>query len=173
MKLRLILLTLVVALTGSLVFAAAGTAAPPAATATNTTSVPIVGTLPGGGTFNGTFNLQQITTQNGQLAAVGTLSGTLTDALGNVIGTVSNVLTTLPLQVSGTCQILHLDLGPVDLTLLGLNVHLNEVVLDISATAGPGNLLGNLLCSVTHLLDNPGAILGALVAQLNQIIARL
>jgi hypothetical protein len=172
MKLRLVLLALVVALTGSLVFAAAGTAAP-AAAATNTNSVPIVGTLPGGGAFNGTFNLQQITTQNGQLAAVGTLSGTLTDALGNVIGTVSNVVTTLPLQVSGTCQILHLDLGPLDLTLLGLNVHLNEVVLDISATAGPGNLLGNLLCSVTHLLDNPGAVLGALVAQLNQIIARL
>jgi hypothetical protein len=32
-------------------------------------------------------------------------------------------------------------------------VTLNQVHLNITAVPGPGNLLGNLLCSVTHLLD--------------------
>ena len=140
---------------------------------TNTAAIPIAGTLANGGAFAGTFNLQNFAVQNGQLVAVGTLSGTLTGALGNVIGTVSNVTTTLAVTASGTCQILHLELGPLDLNLLGLQVHLNRVVLDITAQSGPGNLLGNLLCSIAHLLDNPGNLLGAIVAQLNQIIARL
>jgi hypothetical protein len=59
----------------------------------------------------------------------------------------------LPHQ-SGTCDILHLTLGPLDLNLLGLMVHLDRVVLDITAQSGPGQLLGNLLwrspgCSTT------------------------
>ena len=57
---------------------------------------------------------------------------------------------------AGTCPILHLDLGPLNLNLLGLTVHLNEVVLDITAVSGPGNLLGNLLCSVANLLNGTG-----------------
>ena len=35
---------------------------------------------------------------------------------------------------------------------------LSEIVLDISAESGGGNLLGNLLCAVTHLLDGPGSL---------------
>ena len=73
---------------------------------------------------------------------------------------------------AGTCQILHLDLGPLDLNLLGLKVHLNEVVLDITAQSGPGQLLGNLLCSVAHLLDGSGQA-GGLSAILNHILAVL
>src|SRR5919205_1240892 len=53
---------------------------------------------------------------------------------------------------SGSCQILHLELGPLDLDLLGLKVHLDKVVLDITAQPGPGNLLGNLLCSLANAL---------------------
>jgi hypothetical protein len=57
-----------------------------------------------------------------------------------------------------TTNILHLSLGPVDLNLLGLNVHLDNcsngpVTLDISAQRGPGNLLGNLLSGLAHSLD--------------------
>ena len=51
------------------------------------------------------------------------------------------------------CDILNLVLGPLDLDLLGLLIHLNRVVLDIVAVAGAGNLLGNLLCAVAGLLD--------------------
>jgi len=53
---------------------------------------------------------------------------------------------------SGECEVLHLVVGPVDLTLLGLNVHLDNcddgpVEVCISATAGEG-LLGDLLCGL-------------------------
>jgi hypothetical protein len=72
-----------------------------------------------------------------------------------------------------TCTILHLVLGPLDLNLLGLKVHLNRVVLDITAQSGSGNLLGNLLCAVAHLLDNtsPSALdLFRLSSLLNRIL---
>jgi hypothetical protein len=79
-------------------------------------------------------------------------------------------------QASGrvTCDILHLVLAPLDLNLLGLKVHLDRVVLDIVAVTGAGNLLGNLLCAVTGLLDGGlGGALGRLVGLLNQILGVL
>ncbi|WP_430295880.1 ABC transporter substrate-binding protein [Sinomonas sp. B1-1] len=145
--------------------------------ATAPTTVPITGTgttLDGAlATFTGSFNLTQFANQNGQLVAVGTLTGTLTDAAGNVLGTVTNLPVSLPVggnaTTAGTCDILHLDLGPLDLNLLGLKVHLNEVVLDITAQSGPGNLLGNLLCSVAGLLDK-GTGLNGLANLLNHLL---
>ena len=77
---------------------------------------------------------------------------------------------------TGTCEILNLVLGPLDLNLLGLQVHLNQVVLNITAVPGAGNLLGNLLCAVTHLLDNTGAGGNAvqnLINLINGILANL
>lgn len=72
------------------------------------------------------------------------------------------------------CDILHLDLAPLDLDLLGLQVHLSRVVLDIVAVSGAGNLLGNLLCAVTGLLDGGlNGLLGRLVLLLNQILSIL
>ena len=64
---------------------------------------------------------------------------------------------------------LHLDIGPISLDLLGLKVDLSRIVLDITAQTGAGNLLGNLLCAVAGLLDNPSG----LVRLLNQILAAL
>ena len=63
--------------------------------------------------------------------------------------------------LAATCDILHLNLGPLDLDLLGLVIHLDEVVLDIVAESGAGNLLGNLLCAVAGLLDPPAASAGS------------
>jgi hypothetical protein len=73
------------------------------------------------------------------------------------------------------CPILHLDLGPLDLNLLGLHVHLNEVVLDIEAIPGPGNLLGNLLCAIAGLLDGVdlSGVLGNLLQNLIDALIRL
>jgi len=131
-------------------------------------TIPIVGTAPAGGSFAGTFTLNRFATQNGQLVAVGSLSGIVTDAAGTATSVVTQAV--MPAAVTqGTCQILHLDIGPIALNLLGLNVNLSEIVLDITAQSGAGNLLGNLLCSVAGLLDNPSglanllnSILGAL-----------
>jgi hypothetical protein len=72
----------------------------------------------------------------------------------------------------GSCPILNLVLGPLDLNLLGLQVHLDKVVLNIVAQSGAGALLGNLLCAVAGLLDQAG-ILGQLSDLLNQILGIL
>jgi hypothetical protein len=56
-----------------------------------------------------------------------------------------------------------------------LVVDLNQVVLNITAQSGSGQLLGNLLCAVAHLLDSTdtGTALNQLVTLLNQILAAL
>jgi hypothetical protein len=100
------------------------------------------------------------------------INGTL-NAVGTVTGGGVSVPFQVPVQATGTCQILTLTLGPLHLDLLGLVVDLNQVNLTITAQQGPGNLLGNLLCAVAHLLDNPGNITGALTNLLNQILAVL
>jgi hypothetical protein len=103
--------------------------------------------------------------------AIGTIAGTVTDLAGTVVGT-SLQTVAIPVTVdqaaasAATCPILHLDLGPLTLNLLGLQVDLSQVVLDITAISGAGNLLGNLLCSVAGLLDSPTG----LTALLNQIL---
>jgi hypothetical protein len=138
-------------------------------------TIPITGTftdaLGGVGQFVGTFDLQRFAVVNGQLVAIGTLTGTLTDSAGTVLGsivrTISMLLDSAATQAS--CEILHLELGPLDLNLLGLEVHLNRIVLDITAVPGAGNLLGNLLCAIANLL-NGNAALNAIANLLNQIL---
>jgi len=153
--------------------ATTASAAPPAVPATSTyRAVPLSGTLDNGSLFVGTFNLQNFAAQNGQLVAVGTVTGFITDATGSTSRAVDPTAATLPVQATGTCAILHLTLGPLDLNLLGLLVHLNQVVLNIDAQSGPGNLLGNLLCAVAHLLDG-GSPLAGLVNLLNRILSQL
>jgi hypothetical protein len=92
-----------------------------------------------------------------------TQQSTLTNGLGSMLNTVFADLTAptaaTSVTASPTGNILHLSLGPVNLNLLGLNVHLDNcangpITVDIGAQPGPGNLLGNLLTGVTHLLDN-------------------
>lgn len=46
------------------------------------------------------------------------------------------------------------------------------MVLDITATSGPGNLLGNLLCSIANLL-NPGTLPISQVTGLLNILQQL
>jgi hypothetical protein len=132
--------------------------------------IPIVGSFLGG-TFTGTLDIERFVARGGVLYAVGALSGSLTDAAGTVIGTITDIPIELPITntFGSTCQVLHLELGPLDLDLLGLRVHLNRVVLDITAERGPGNLLGNLLCALASLLDANGS-LTAITRLLNQIL---
>jgi hypothetical protein len=172
MRAKLVLLcalALLGATTVGFTIAPAATAAP-AVAASPALTVPITGT--GVNTnFIGQFALQGFRVVNGQLSAVGQLTGTLTNTVTGVTQTV-NQLVTIPITAVGTCQILHLELGPLDLNLLGLMVHLDKVVLDITAQAGPGNLLGNLLCAVAHLLDSSASGQG-LASVLNQLLRSL
>jgi hypothetical protein len=167
--LRLTGLAALAAIVGVLAFASAGVAAPPSA-GTNAVTVPIT-TTDLTGTFNGVLSITQFAVQNGQVVALGTLTGTVTTAAGDVISIAQDIVLPL-LQATGSCPVLHLELGPLDLNLLGVVVHLDRVVLDVTAQSGPGNLLGNLLCSVTHLLDSNAALV-AVTNALNRIIGAL
>lgn len=140
-------------------------------------AIPVTGSFTdaaGLGTFTGTFTLQRFAIVDGAIVAVGTLVGTLTDAAGNVLGSIVRnvVIPILDTATEATCEILHLELGPLDLDLLGLVVHLDRIVLDISAQPGPGNLLGNLLCGIAGLLDGGGP-LAAILSALNNILRSL
>jgi hypothetical protein len=73
---------------------------------------------------------------------------------------------------NAACDILNLDLGPLNLDVLGLVVDLSDVQLDITAVPGAGNLLGNLLCSVVGLLDGPG-LLGNLGQSVDRLLNRV
>jgi len=100
------------------------------------------------GTILGGFNAQQI--------------GTLTDGLTSLLNGVFGRLTSPAAVTGASTNILHLSLGPVDLNLLGLDVHLDNcangpITVDITAQSGPGQLLGNLLSGLSHLLDSQAA----------------
>lgn len=152
-----------IALSGAMLFGisapAAQAAPPPAASARQLAgfTAPITQVIAGIGTFTGTFTPTSFANTGGQLTVDGVLNGQVTDAAGNVLATVTNLaFNDVPIigaAAQNACQILNLDLGPLDLNILGLRVQLNQVQLDITAVPGPGNLLGNLLCAVAGLLD--------------------
>jgi hypothetical protein len=141
-------------------------------------SVPVTGAGPGAA-FTGTLVIQRFARTANQVVAVGIVNGVVTDT---TTGVASNVIrqVRVPLDTSGggevsvaaVCSVLSLVLGPLNLDLLGLVVDLNQVVLNIDAVSGAGNLLGNLLCAITGLLDGTPP-LGLLTTLLNQVLAIL
>jgi hypothetical protein len=76
-------------------------------------------------------------------------TGVATATLAGVNGAVTSVKQkiTLSAATGGNCRILHLFLQKLDLTLLGLNVHLDKVNLDITGKKS-GGILGKLFCSL-------------------------
>ena len=169
---------------------AAGTAsaAQEAPTTPLTKKVNITGTKG----FKGTYKIDRFTTRNGKLIAVGTLKGTMRKRGATLRVTRKNVK--MPASVAGagaaktakasqqplpplppgaSCQVLALNLGPINLNLLGLVVRTNEIQLRIDAVQGPGNLLGNLLCGITGILNPQGAIANTPLGQLTQILNAL
>ncbi len=152
--------------------AATGTAASAAPTATSAVAADADRQRPAGtytskvrgefgrdGTVRGTFRPQRFFAKGGEVFAEGTLRAVARRGNGAVVGMKTREIVVPVRNASAqergrrTCDILNLVLGPLDLNLLGLEVHLNRVVLDIVGRTGPGNLLGNLLCAVAGLLD--------------------
>jgi len=197
---RLIALTASVAVIAAtaLTSASGSTAAAPSTTGTAAAqqlSAPITGTTANGGSFLGTFTASRFVYQNHQALGVGQLTGTLTRANGATRhvdqqvqlpvtsaafdGTQQSSTDGLKLDpaaaAAGSCRILNLVLGPLNLDLLGLVVHLNMVHLVITAVTGPGQLLGNLLCAIANLLNGVpmSGLLAKLVTVLNRILGAL
>ena len=165
---RLAIATLLFFTAGIMSPAIAAAQAPDRTPVASPLSIPVTG-AGGGAVFTGTFQLQRFATNAaGELVANGVLTGVVTTATGTTTSVVRTI--SLPAAVTqATCEILHLDLGPLSLDLLGLQIDLSRIVLDITAQSGAGNLLGNLLCAVANLLNNPSG----LVDLLNRILGSL
>jgi len=168
-----------------------------AASAANGTSVPpkissipalktvnVHGVAKNGKQFKGTYAIQRFVAGANKVYAVGTLKGTLK---GRHI-TRYNVKMPAALagppagtaQAAQVCTVLNLNLGPIDLNLLGLRVRLfggtnpaTPQPITLLITADPsGGLLGQLLCNLTSSLGGSG-ILSQLSSNLSQLAATL
>jgi hypothetical protein len=104
------------------------------------------------------INVSSVTVQGGQLVASGNV--------GSTPFQLPLVLRAQQLAPGATCPVLDLSLGPINLSLLGLNVDTSPICLEITATQG-GGLLGDLLCAIGNLL-NSGLPLGDILAGLTQ-----
>jgi hypothetical protein len=171
-----------------------GLIAVPGAGASNGTTVPpkvtsipplytmnISGAAKNGKQFTGTYGIQRFVAKNGKAYAYGTLKGKLKGRHVTRYGVM------IPASLEGApaaqtaqavCPILHLVISPIDLNLLGLRVRLGggtdfsqPIVLDLTAYQGQG-LLGDLLCSVSNLLNQNG-LLSQITSQLQQLTATL
>lgn len=155
-----------------------------AATTYNGYASRVVGHFGNRGTVRGSFVPVRSYVAGGRTVVQGELLATLRRANGSLVAGVTRHDVAIPVHASGahsasafaapatasaaaSCTILHLVLGPLDLNLLGLMVHLDRVVLDITAQSGAGNLLGNLLCAVAHLLDGTSPSLLSLLRLAN------
>jgi hypothetical protein len=154
--------------------AANGTAAPARASSIPALdTVKVAGVGKGGKQFKGTYAIQRFTTSHHKAFAVGTLNGTLKGRhitrYGVMMPAALNApSTTMARDAQASCSILHLVLGPINLNLLGLQVTTNQIVVNITAIPGAGNLLGNLLCDLTNALNQPG-----ILSTLNQDVQQL
>ena len=116
--------------------------------------------------FVGKVTIQSLDVVNEQLVASGVVKGRVDGQ--HVTQSFSAVPLLLSPNDPGACDILFLELGPIDLDLLGLQLDLSQIVLDLDAIPGPGALLGNLLCALTGLLD--GGLLGDILGEVLDLI---
>jgi len=68
-----------------------------------------------------------------------------------------------------SCDVLHLDLGAINLNVLGLQFVTSPITLDLTATSDAGGVLGQLICTA---LETVGNVIG-LVDILNSILGLL
>ncbi|MDB5384677.1 MAG: hypothetical protein JWM11_323 [Planctomycetaceae bacterium] len=109
-------------------------------------------------------------------------------ALNNVLGTTVDLLNSIGLEVDGigtgtfttapvsTTPLLNLAVAPVHLDLLGVQVDTSPITLSISAEAGDGLVLGNVLTSLTDLFNPPlpdHLDLAFVNSQLTQLLSQL
>lgn len=135
------------------------------------------------GDFRGDVTITKMKYENKQLKVDGKLNGLITLGGGSPIelkdvgfknAPVEKLASGGQLKQTGVCDILYLDIGPINLDLLGLTVDLSEITLDVNAESGPGNLLGNLLCSLVGLLDNsPLSGILQIIQQINNLLGSL
>jgi hypothetical protein len=147
----------------------------------------ITGTTDRGGAVRGSFTPVKFVKRNGKVFVKGFLEGVANPDRGATeqfsgmkrlrvrsLNGQSVTNARAAQRAAASCDVLNLDLGPLDLDLLGLQVQLDRVVLKIIAQSGAGNLLGNLVCAVAGLLDGGlSGLLGRVSRLLNRILGAL
>lgn len=151
-------------------------------------AIPVTGELQDGGTFKGKVVNPEVAPAEGSgLEMSGTLKGTAKTADGKTQKVNEEFTAPATVQETGetfqasqaqqqACPVLNLDIGPINLDLLGLVVDLSPISLDITAVPGAGNLLGNLVCAIAGLLDGfdlSGIIAGVIADLLNSLLEGL
>jgi len=150
---------------------------------TLTKKVKMTGETASGRQFRGTYTIKRFTSRGSRVYAVGTLKGRLKGrtvtrrnlkvpaTLTSQSPTATGAQAVPPITPTpNACTILTLHLGAIDLNLLGLRVRTNDIDALIEGVRGPGNLLGNLLCAITGLLDPQPATPATPASQLSQIL---
>jgi hypothetical protein len=118
-------------------------------------TVPLTGSVDGGGSFAGTLTIQRFAVRHGAPVAIGAISGSLKTSSESQ--TVVHALLELPVKVGdatgfhlqrdtsdldrptirfiqGTCGIVRVAIGGTDVDLLGLMTHLDPVMLQLNGT---------------------------------------
>jgi hypothetical protein len=89
-----------------------------------------------------TFTLTSFAVQDGAVVAVGTLSAVLATTAGPGVDTSIITSIALPVRIRETSdEMLRLEIGPITLDLLGVQVNLSQMTLDLTAQSRPGHLL--------------------------------
>jgi hypothetical protein len=129
---------------------------------------------------NGSFEVKRFIAKQGQVWAIGILSGTIgaknvthglqlpvtlsegSAAVAKGKGAAAQVTTM-------QCEVLNVAFGPGDVTVLGLHLQLAPVAVNITAEDAPADLL----CSVIELVGVVGTALDAVVGLLNLLLGAL
>jgi hypothetical protein len=119
------------------------------------------------GKLNVSVNVNRFVATAAGTQASGTATATLTPLAG--MPTTVKKQVTLAASPSGTCTILTLTLETLDLNLLGLDVHLEKVVLSVTGRRN-GGALGSLFCSLARAKVKAARVSAA--SRLNSAIHR-
>ena len=105
------------------------------------------------------------------IPTVASLGGGGTTGTGSGTGTSGGTGTG---TTAGGSTLITIDLKPLDVNLLGLEVKTSEITVTVTAQPGSGNLLGNLLSTVSNLINLQGVnnalntVLGNVVTLANE-----
>ena len=178
-KSRMLVLAAVAALAVMLI-GGAGPAAAQTSGTPLTKTLKLTGKAKNGKRFSGTYTIDRFTRSGSRQFAVGTVKGRLAGRrvkrenvrIPVALQRHDASAAQLPDPTQGACQILDLVLQPINLNLLGLRVATSRIEVLIEGIPGPGNLLGNLLCGITGILD-PQAATPATPSLLTRILNAL
>ncbi len=138
---RLLLFIPLLAALAALAVSSAGAGAAPVASPTPKTPVQPAKLAVG-------VEVLHFATAGRRLTATGMVTAHLTDNRGHT-SVVHSIVALKAATGGGGCKVLHLDLQELTLKLLGLNAHLDRVVLDITGNAR-GGVLGSLFCRLSR-----------------------